>query len=65
MINMYQPRDEYDKKLKRIEELRKKYPKMNDAERVGHLVELIFAAEGYEWLCEAHFKELDDILSKL
>lgn len=62
---MYQSREEYDKNSKRIEELRKKYPKMQDAERVGYLVELIFAGGGEEWVCESHFKELDDILSKL
>lgn len=62
---VYQPRDEYEKKLKRIEELRKKYPKMQTAERVGHLVDLIFAGGGDERVYESHFKELDDILSKL
>lgn len=62
---MYQSREEYEKKLKEVDKFRKKYPKMQSAERVGHLVELIFIEGGEEWVYESYFKELDDILSKL
>ncbi len=62
---MYQSREDYEKKLKEVDKLRKKYPKMQSAERVGHLVELIFIEGGEEWVYKSYFKELDDILSKL
>lgn len=56
---------EYEEKLGRIKELRKKYPKLNIIEHGGHLVGLIFAHgvndEVYEW----YFNELDKILSKV
>lgn len=62
---MYQSREEYEKNLKRIEELRKNYPKMQDIERVGNIIELIFAGGIEKWVLESHFKELEELLRKL
>lgn len=53
-----------DERVKRVRELRKKYPKMEMAERGGKLVDLILSSGGNN-KDEARFKELEEILQKL
>ena len=55
---------EYEEKLRRFEELKKKYPGMGMMKRGGKLVELIFTLGGNDDTYESYFEELQEILEK-
>ena len=56
---------EIEERVKRVRELRKKYPKMEMAERGGRLVDLILSSGGNNKVYESRFKELEEIMQKL
>jgi hypothetical protein len=55
----------YEEKLERVKGLREKYPKMDMIEMGCRLINLIFACRVDDKVCDAYFKELEEILEKL